>query len=170
MHSLATGFLMREFSGRSDLHPAEAQTLGMIRGLGHWFIQQALRDSADEASTPPFPLCYDGPLTEAATWEEETLHVNHADFGAFVLGRQSLPAALTDPLRNYLRPMDSPRPKASALLRLSAVHATAMVLPDRCSDFKFGPPSHLEFEYNCLDLTPDDFQSRQDRLLWASVL
>ncbi len=124
--SMETGRLMARHAERAGLRPAEGQSLGLLRGLGHWFLQQAFRDTKAE---PPAPFA--GPYLEAARWEEEQFGVNHAEYGAHVLAQNKLPPVLVEPLRLYLAPADGPWLKAATLLRLVTARAARRVIPAR---------------------------------------
>lgn len=98
--SVYTAMLMAHFATNENcrLTPGECYTLGLIRSLGHWFIQRALREQ--NISVRP----YLGSLMEAHLWEEDLLRINHAEFAVNTLRQYRMPGKLLDPLAHYLRP------------------------------------------------------------------
>jgi HD-like signal output (HDOD) protein len=145
--SLATGSLMARHAARADLPPATAQSLGLLRGLGHWFLQQAFLETG---ATPPAP--YTGPYLASAPWEQEHFGVTHADYAAQVFAENGLPAALVEPLRQYLAPEPGPWRRAATLLRLATAFAARQVLPHRTPSL---PDQTADLAL--LELTPEDF-------------
>ena len=145
--SLTTGALMARHAPRADLAPATAQSLGLLRGLGHWFLQQAFLETG---ATPPAP--YTGPYLESARWEEEHFGVTHAEYAAQVFAQNDLPAALVEPLRQYLAPAPGPWLKAATLLRLATAFAARQVLPHRTP---VRPDQAADLAL--LELAPEDF-------------
>ncbi len=147
--SLATGRIMARYAGQAGLRPPEGQSLGLLRGLGHWFLQQAYRDTRAEAPPP-----YSGPYLDASVWEEEQFGVNHAEYGAHVLEQNGLPALLVEPLRLYLAPAEGPWFKPAALLRIATARAAREVLPDRTPELP-----DLKTELAALELTAEDLDA-----------
>jgi HD-like signal output (HDOD) protein len=146
--SLVTGGLMARHAAQAGIAPAAAQSLGLLRGLGHWFLQQAFLETG---ATPPSP--YTGPYLESTTWEEENFGVSHTDYAAQVFAQNDLPPVLVEPLKQYLAPQPGPWLKAATLLRLATAHAARRVLPERTPAL---PDQSAELAL--LELTPADFE------------
>ena len=124
-HSVNTAMLMAGLAKQANLTPGEAYTLGLVRGLGHWFIQQALR--SQNISVRP----YEGPLIEANTWEEDVLQINHAEFAANTLRQFRMPSPLLNTLSFYLRPHRATNVAGATLLLSCTEQAVRDVLPAR---------------------------------------
>ncbi len=145
--SLVTGALMARQAERAGLAPATAQSLGLLRGLGHWFLQQAYLETG---ATPPAP--YTGPYLESAQWELEHFGVTHAEYAAQVFAENGLPAALVEPLRQYLAPQPGAWLKTATLLRVGTAFAARQVLPRRTPELP-----DLTADLALLELAPGDF-------------
>jgi HD-like signal output (HDOD) protein len=126
-HSVATAMLMAHFASHTSLTEGEAYTLGMICGMGRWFLQKTIRSQ----NIPLRP--YSGPLLESFNWEEDVLHINHAEFASNTMRAFKLPRNLLDPLTYYVRPMNSPNPTSSGMLLHCSEQATREQLPSRAS-------------------------------------
>jgi HD-like signal output (HDOD) protein len=126
-HSVATALLMAHFSSHTALTEGEAYTLGMVCGMGRWFLQQTIRSQ----NIPLRP--YSGPLLESFSWEEDLLHINHAEFASNAMRAFKLPRTLLDPLTYYVRPLHSPNPTSSWMLLYCSEQATREQLPSRAS-------------------------------------
>ena len=146
--SLVTGTLMARHAECAAVPSAAAQSLGLLRGLGHWFLQQAFLETG---ATPPAP--YTGPYLDSAAWEQEQFGVTHAEYAAEVFAQNDLPPVLVEPLKQYLAPPPGPWRKAASLLRLATVHAAHTVIPGRVPSLP-----ELTAELALLELTPADFE------------
>jgi HD-like signal output (HDOD) protein len=127
-HSVATAMLMAHFSAHTNLTEGEAYTLGMVCGMGRWFLQQTIRSQ----NIPLRP--YTGPLIDSYGWEEDVLHINHAEFASNTMRAFKLPTTLLNPLTHYVRPMNSPNPTSSWMLLNCTEQATREQIPSRASN------------------------------------
>ena len=127
-HSIYTAVLMGGMAAKGGLSPSMAYTLGLIRGLGHWFIQEALR-SHNMGVRP-----YTGPLGEANLWEEDKLQINHAEFAANTLRQFRLSGDLLNTLAYYLRPHAAGNMAGATLLLHCTEQAVRDILPSRQMD------------------------------------
>lgn len=126
-HSVATAMLMGHFCSHTTLTESDAYTLGMICGMGRWFLQKTIRSQ----NIPLRP--YAGPLLESYIWEEDILRINHAEFASNTMRAFKLPRTLLDPLTYYVRPTNSPNPTTSGMLLYCSEQATREQLPSRAS-------------------------------------
>jgi HD-like signal output (HDOD) protein len=126
-HSVATALLMAHFSHHTCHSESQAYTLGMVCGMGRWFLQKTIRSQ----NIPLRP--YSGPLLESYNWEEDILQINHAEFASNTMRAFKLPSTLLDPLTHYLRPLNSPNPTSSWMLLHCSEQATREQLPSRAS-------------------------------------
>ncbi len=123
--SMLTGYLYAEFHKECELSMGEAYSVGMLRGIGHWFIQSTIQQH--QLKLAP----YTGSYSNVHTWEENVLGVNHAELGAFTLMKYKLPARLLDTIKSYVRPTKASSVRRAALLRLCTDLAYNKIIPNR---------------------------------------
>lgn len=124
-HTNCTSHFMASFASKAGIAAAEGQSLGAIRGMGQWLLQQSMQNAA--VTIPAFT----GHYMEAPAWEHQMFDADHAAFVVGVLRQYHMPDLLTEPVAQYLNPQPGAWYPQAALLQVATCHATAFAFPNR---------------------------------------